>query len=188
MMDRRGFLARISALMAAASTPLRPSHALTPGRDPVSAAVPKEGAGLSAEQWRTLAAVQDHLFPSEPEAPGAVDVGAITWLHFVVSDPEFDPADRVFIRAGLLSLEKIAAEAHGGPFLVLNQQQRETVLRRMEATPDGSRWIASLLGYILEALLTDPVYGGNPDGVGWKWLEHQPGSLRPAPDKRYFLL
>ncbi len=187
-MDRRSFLTRMSALIAAASAPQRSSHALAPRRTAVSVAVPKEGAGLSAEQWQTLAAVQDHLFPSEPEAPGAVDVSAITWLHFVLSDPEFDPADREFIKAGLLRMEEIAAEAHGGPFVVLDRQQRETVLRRLEATPDGTRWIASLLGYILEALLTDPVYGGNPGGVGWKWLEHQPGSLRPTPDKRYFLL
>ena len=187
-MDRRRFLTRMPALIAAASTPLRSSHALAPGRSRVSAVEPKEGAGLSAEQWRALAAVQDHLFPSEPEAPGAANVGAIAWLHFVLSDPEIDPTEPEFIKEGLLRLEEIAAETHGGPFLALDSQRREAVLRRLEATPDGKRWIASMLGYILEALLTDPVYGGNPGGVGWKWLEHQPGSLRPTPDKRYFLL
>jgi len=45
-----------------------------------------------------------------------------------------------------------------------------------------------VLGYIFEALLVDPVYGGNPNGIGWKWLEHQPGLPRPTADKRYFLL
>ena len=39
----------------------------------------------------------------------------------------------------------------------------------------GRAWLSLLLYYIFEALLSDPVYGGNPDGIGWQWLEHQPG-------------
>ena len=32
----------------------------------------------------------------------------------------------------------------------------------------------------MEALLTDPAYGGNPDGIGWRWLGHTPGYPRPS--------
>ena len=45
-----------------------------------------------------------------------------------------------------------------------------------------------ILTYLLQALLTDPVYGGNPNGVGWKWLHHQPGFPRPPKDETYFKL
>jgi len=45
-----------------------------------------------------------------------------------------------------------------------------------------------LLTYILEALLTDPVYGGNPNGIGWTWLQHQPGFPTPTEDKKYYKL
>ena len=31
----------------------------------------------------------------------------------------------------------------------------------------------------------DPVYGGNPDGIGWKWLMHPPGFPRPPKGKTY---
>ncbi len=187
-MHRRTFLIRASSAIAVTSTPMPPLQALAAKRAAGPLAVPEEGAGLSPEQWRTLDAVQVHLFPSEPDAPGARDVGALTWVHFVLSDPKIDPADREFIKAGVLRLQEIAAEEHGAPFLALASEQREAVLRRLEATPDGARWITSLLNYILEALLTDPVYGGNPKGIGWKWLEHRPGSLRPTAEKRYFLL
>jgi gluconate 2-dehydrogenase gamma chain len=45
-----------------------------------------------------------------------------------------------------------------------------------------------LLDYIMEALLTDPVYGGNPNSIGWQWLKHQPGFPRPTtPLKRRYL-
>ncbi len=185
-MHRRTFLTQASVAIAITSTPTL--QALAAKRAAGLPTVPEEGAGLSAEQWRTLDAVQNHLFPPEPEAPGARDVGAVTWLHFVLSDPKNDSADRAFIEAGVLRLQEIAEEEHGALFLTLTPEQREAALRRLEATPDGARWISSLLSYIFEALLTDPVYGGNPKGIGWKWLEHRPGSLRPTAEKRYFLL
>ena len=40
--------------------------------------------------------------------------------------------------------------------------------------------------YLLEALLADPVYGGNTDEVGWKWLGYTAGFPRPPIGKRYF--
>jgi gluconate 2-dehydrogenase gamma chain len=49
----------------------------------------------------------------------------------------------------------------------------------------GRAWLSLLLYYIFEALLSDPVYGGNPGEIGWRWLEHQPGFPRPPADKIY---
>jgi gluconate 2-dehydrogenase gamma chain len=37
-------------------------------------------------------------------------------------------------------------------------------------------------------MLTPPAYGGNPDGVGWQWLEHQGGFPLPKVGQRYFEL
>jgi gluconate 2-dehydrogenase gamma chain len=45
--------------------------------------------------------------------------------------------------------------------------------------------LSSLLKYIFEALLTDPIYGGNPNSMGWEWLDHTPGQPRPNPANRY---
>ena len=40
----------------------------------------------------------------------------------------------------------------------------------------------------VEALLADPVYGGNFDQTGWRWLSHQPGFPRPSADKTWYRL
>ena len=37
----------------------------------------------------------------------------------------------------------------------------------------------------LEALLTAPAYGGNTDGIGWRWLEYVPGFPLPGSGTRY---
>ena len=59
------------------------------------------------------------------------------------------------------------------------------MLRHTAGYDGGENWLSTLLLYIFEALLTDPVYGGNPNGIGWKWLGHNPGLPRPTADKRY---
>jgi gluconate 2-dehydrogenase gamma chain len=180
-MDRRTFLARASGLGIAITAPwaLRLAEASIADMD---------GAGLKKLQWQTLAAVQEHLFPGESHTPGAADVNAAAYLHFVLSDPEIDPAEAKLIHNGLTQLEALVRQRHGKGFIALSEAEREASLRQFEKTTTGRHWITDILGYIFEALLTDPVYGGNPGGIGWKWLDHPPGFPRPTAGKRYFLL
>ncbi|MEN8174867.1 MAG: gluconate 2-dehydrogenase subunit 3 family protein [Pseudomonadota bacterium] len=135
--------------------------------------------------WRLLDAVQQHLFPSEAEAPGAREINALAYLRFVVGDPKVDAEEREFIVKGAAWLEGMANDLTQKSFLELDEEHREQVLRRIVKSKTGENWVSTLLLYLMEALLTDPAYGGNPGGVGWRWLEHVPGFPRPTKDKTY---
>jgi hypothetical protein len=37
-------------------------------------------------------------------------------------------------------------------------------------------------------MLSPPSYGGNPNGIGWQWLEHKAGFPLPEKGQRYFEL
>lgn len=149
--------------------------------------LPEDG-GLDRQQWQTIVAVQEHLFPAEDTAPGATDVHAAHYLHFVLSDAMFEAADKQFIIANVTTLQALVQNRFGKPFDRLTTEQKETSLREFETDSTGRKWITEILGYIFEALLTDPVYGGNTNMVGWEWLGHRPGFPRPPANKRYFLL
>ena len=136
-------------------------------------------------RWRVLDAVQRHLLPSEPNAPGAPEINALAYLRFVVDDSKVDGQDRRFILKGSEWLDAMAGELTGEPFTNLDEDRREGVLRRIAASEAGENWLSTLIYYLMEALLSDPVYGGNPGGIGWKWLEHTPGYPRPPADKTY---
>lgn len=175
--DRRSFLAGLTTLLAAANLPLVQS---------VAAATAAGGKhDLSTEPWLTFAAVQNHLFPATADAPGARDINATAYLKRVLSESHTDPDNKVFIRNGAGWLNDIAMDNHGRTFIELNGTRRETVLRLIAGSPAGERWLSLILLYIFEALMSDPVYGGNPDGIGWKWLEHQPGFPLPPANKTY---
>lgn len=148
----------------------------------------KNTAGLTRQQWKVLIAVQSHLFPAEAGSPDAQDVNAATYLYNVLVDPKFDPVDRTFVKTGILEIQKLVDEQYSKGFIELKSEHRERVLRQYERTPQGSSWLNMILEYLMEALLTDPVYGGNPNGIAWKWLGHTPGFPRPPKHKRYFLL
>jgi gluconate 2-dehydrogenase gamma chain len=141
---------------------------------------------FSAEQRQALSAVQEHLFPSEAESPGAADINATAYLEWAITAPGIDPDTRNTIVNGVGRLLDASQERFDVLFGGLIFEQREQLLRYLaDKTRWGRAWLSLLLYYIFEALLSDPVYGGNPNEIGWRWLEHQPGFPRPPADKIY---
>lgn len=141
-----------------------------------------------ARRWQVLDAVQRHMFPSEPDAPGAVEIKALAYLKFIFARDPDKADDRRFILQGAGWLEDMAQRLAQASFLKLDETQRERVLREVEKSEAGGNWLSLVLLYLIESLLADPVYGGNPDGVGWRWLAHTPGFPLPPPGKRYMEL
>lgn len=185
-MDRRGFLIQFSSGLIATVPPL--SSLLAGCASPVRDTLAPPAGFAGQAWWRTMAAVQARLLPSESGAPGAREIHAEAFLHGVLADPRLAPADRAFLIGGVETLEKFARDMTAKRFVDLSDEQRDAVLRGLETTPDGRRWLTEMLSYLMEALLGDPVYGGNPDGIGWRWLAHNPGFPQPPAGKRYFLL
>lgn len=183
--SRRTFLQRLATLSGMlAAYPLSGLSALRQR----SGGGPETTSWATQEPWETLDAVQRHLFPAGEDVPGAADIGALTYLRNAIENPEADGEDRTFVVNGVGWLNELTQDHFQRPFVELDEAQRETVLRQIEQSRAGRNWLSLLLTYLLEALLADPVYGGNPRGIGWAWLEHQPGYPTPPPDKVWYRL
>lgn len=141
---------------------------------------------LDKHARQTLSAVQGHLFPKAGDSPGAGDINALTYLqNNVLNDSARDQEEKQFILNGVGWLDDLSISTLNNNFIKLDEHQREKLLRKIEKSSAGENWLSTMLLYIFEALLSDPVYGGNPEGIGWKWLEHQPGFPRPPANKIY---
>ena len=182
-MKRRNFLILTAGFTLSASLPLRAGN-----NKPAVAIEPDASSALNTSQWQTMDRVLNHLFPSEGDAPGAKEIYATAWLYNALGMPGVEQEHLNAMHDGVVKLEKMSKEMHQQAFVKLDETQRETTLRQLEKDSGGRAWLQETLRYILEALLIDPVYGANPDAVGWKWLKHRPGFPRPPVDKRYFLL
>ncbi len=142
----------------------------------------------NVDTWLVIDVVQQHLFPTEADAPGAREINALAYLKFVLTDTTLDIESREFITKGAVWLEDMSFQMYKKSFATLDEKQREKVLLRIASSQSGENWLATLMLYIAEALLTDPVYGGNTDQLGWKWLQHVPGYPRPPLDKTFLRL
>ncbi len=186
-LNRRSFMLRSSGGFAATTLPLLSPLAHSQTLQMSNALVDQ----FSQDDWRTIALVQNHFFPSEDDAPGAVEINALTYLRNFLSNPSTDPIDIKFILTGTHRLVELLRTKHSNKNIMLSDlsiKEREIILREFEQVSEGQRWLLIVLNYVLEACLTDPVYGGNPNGIGWKWLEHRAGDPHPPMNKRYWLL
>jgi len=146
---------------------------------------PGNTSPLSNHQFKVLQAVQNILFPSDGNGPGAYDVNADTYLIWVLNDEELDPDENRYIIEKLDKFEAHSKEKLGYSFIDLNPREQHALVEEVSELKWGKRWLSRLLTLIFEALLLDPQYGCNPKGIGWQWLEHDPGSPRPVKTHLY---
>ncbi|NMP33573.1 gluconate 2-dehydrogenase subunit 3 family protein [Thalassotalea sp. M1531] len=138
------------------------------------------------DPWLTLDAVLSHLLPQSESGPGAKDIQALAYLFNVVDEQPIDSEEKAFIFKGVGWLNGFSQSQLNSNFVVLNTEQKEQLLRKISGSQAGNNWINTLINYLYEAMLSPPSYGGNPDGIGWKWLNHQAGFPLPPKGKRFY--
>jgi gluconate 2-dehydrogenase gamma chain len=183
--SRREFISRVavlsSLLAACPASTLAQSRKLKKQPDPDD-----ESMTWSAEPvWQTIAQVQNTLFPAAEDIPGASDFGADVYLYRALVNPGADAEDRQFIFRGVGWLDDLTLQQYKKNFRHLSSKLQQQTIEQIVNSRAGRNWVSMLLAYILEALLADPVYGGNKNGAGWKWLQHQPGYPSPVSDKTW---
>ena len=141
---------------------------------------------VKTDPWQTLDAVLLHLLPSSETGPDAKDIRALEYLFNLVDEQPVDDAEKEFIFKGVGWLNGFSQTQKQLNFVQLSTEQKEDVLRKISGSRAGHNWINTLIGYLYEAMLSPPSYGGNPDGIGWKWLEHQAGFPLPPKGKRFY--
>jgi len=139
----------------------------------------KSKTHIKIAPFKVIEAVQETLFPKGLKAPSASLFGATNYLLRVSTHSSFVKSDLKFLYYGadlLIDYEN--------DFLTINPKEQDQVLRDfVNSSAKAENWVALLLFYTLEALLSDPIYGGNRDQIGWRWLNHNTG--QPQPQKKF---
>lgn len=141
---------------------------------------------FTSQQQETLETVQMKLFPDDGDGPSAKQINALDYLQWTLTDPDnLSDGDGEFIVKGIGWLDSLSEQTQGTSFIKLKEPQQNKILTQISQSSAGENWLSILIYYLMEALLFDPIYGGNPDQIGWKWLKHQPGFPRPTEQTRY---
>ena len=140
---------------------------------------------LSEEQLNVLQAVQLILFPKEGSGPSALEVKADRWIVYVLNDAREPQREKDFIIEHINGLNELSNEIHSSSYDLLGIDKQEDLLALFFEEKTPKRWGSRMLTLIFEALLLDPIYGVNPNNIGWDWLNHDPGMPRPNNKNMY---
>jgi len=140
---------------------------------------PGDTTPLSSHQFKVLQAIQNTLFPSDGNGPGSYEVNADSYVLWVLHDELLDPDEKQYLIDKLDKFDKFSKDKLKYNFYDLNPREQKVIVEDVAKTSWGERFLSRMLTLIFEALLLDPQYGSNTDGIGWKWLNHDPGTPRP---------
>ncbi len=129
---------------------------------------------VPASVWRTIESVQEVLLPATEQMPSAKNVNALFFLIVNSTSPYFDQNDLELLIEG--------ASVFNQKFSHFFQENAESQYRIVELASEDAyleQWLSRLIYYTLEAMLGDPIYGGNTEEIGWKSVLHVKGEPRP---------
>lgn len=148
----------------------------------------KLNAALKTDPWLTLDAVLFHLLPEKGHGPSAKDIQAVQYLYNLVHLQPTAQDEVEFVYKGVGWLNGFTTKQLGKNFVELSDSDKDKMLRAISRSRAGENWINMLISNLYEAMLSPPIYGGNPNGVGWQWLKHKPGFPLPKEGDRYYEL
>lgn len=147
-----------------------------------------DGKGIfTNSEMGLLHSIQNTLFPDDANGPSASDVNAHNYLIWYLSDELLDRKDYNYFVDGFMSFKKFALSTYSSSQILenLTSSQWESLINNATKIVEHKNWLSRILTLIFEALLLDPIYGGNTNEIGWQWLNHVPGNPRPTNELKY---
>ncbi|MEX1000943.1 MAG: gluconate 2-dehydrogenase subunit 3 family protein [Crocinitomicaceae bacterium] len=150
-----------------------------------SSELEKANEYLTAEQSTILKSVLMAIFPDDGNGPSADELNSFGYIMWVLGDNYRDPEDNQYIIDGLDWADETAREIYFKKYVDLSQKEKDAIIAQFVVLDWGGNWMSVMVTLVLESLLLDPIYGGNVDEKGWKWLDHVPGIPRPTEATRF---
>jgi len=123
----------------------------------------------------TIKVLQYDLFPQAKK----LHIDTASYMSIVFHHTRITKEDKEFIKNGVKWLNEEALRMHKTTYTNLLSTQREEVLTQIATKEWGESFLHDILSYLFEAMLGDPIYGGNNKEAGWKWLLFSGGEPRP---------
>ena len=179
--ERRRFLACLGAAALPATACRRRSEPAASCA--VNAKLDGPGKVLDTDQWSTLRAACSRLVPSDGE-PGADEANVTAYIDAQLAAPPV-ASFRSELAEGLRQMNLLARRFGKPSFVALGHHEQDQVLHQLQRgmplgrRQDSRHLFLVLLTLTLEGFLCDPVYGGNRDKVGWRFIGFNPRPPRP---------
>ena len=134
---------------------------------------------ITSNSLIVLDEVLNVIFPKTKNMPSAKEFKAIEYLVKNISHKTFDDEDKTLITDGTKDFINSFPK-----FLSLTQEdKKKLIFEIIKDSQYAKSWISKLTYYGIEAMFSDPIYGGNFNQITWKSVNHSAGI--PRPKKNY---
>lgn len=153
---------------------------------------------FSRDERLAVAAICARLIPSDEDGPGATEADVVTFIdrqmagfygraqHWYMQGPfvegtstqgyqsEHPPA--MLYRLALAELDEHCRSQRGGAFAELTEEDQDAVLTGLDEEEIAFERVSAkaffdlVLENTVEGFFADPIYGGNRDMVGWRYV------------------
>lgn len=106
------------------------------------------------------------------------------YFNIILSHSKVGKDYKKFILNGVKWLNEESVKIYAKTYEELDEPKRQEVLKAISKETWGENYIYTMLTYILESVLGDPIYGINQQELGWDWLNFSTGFPQP---KKAFL-
>lgn len=130
---------------------------------------------INKDTLAVLDEVYEILFPKTNNMPSSKEFGALEFLVKNINHKSFDDYDKNLVLQGTKDFHNSFPN-----FLTINKKEKNQIIQEIINTNEYAQsWLSKLIYYGLEALLSDPLYSGNKNQIGWKSVNHKIGYPRP---------
>ena len=123
----------------------------------------------------TIRVLQNDLFPQAKK----LGVETSRYIEIILRHARVSEEDKKFIKNGVKWLNEESVLMYKTTYVKLLFSDREEVLNAISKKKWGRSFMKEMTSYLFEAMLGDPIYGGNNNEAGWKWLKFTGGNPRP---------
>jgi len=134
---------------------------------------------------KSLVAIQNILIPDDGNGPSASAINAHNYFVWTLLDDRLDPEIKTYFLDKFSKLLSVAKEDYKLDFHELSTQNQEEFISKMTTDGWSRSFLSKMITLIFEAMLFDPIYNVNPDGIGWKWLDLPVGFPQPSNSTKY---
>lgn len=140
---------------------------------------------LTNEEMKTLYLIQNILVPNDGNGPSAGMVNAHNYFIWTLEDQNLPISEKEYFINKLQDLITLSKEKFGNNFNDLPSKDQELFIANNITSGWTQTFLSRMITIIFEAMLLDPIYGGNPNEIGWDWLDHIGGSPRTNAQTKY---
>lgn len=129
--------------------------------------------------------VLNFIWPQDGNGPSVSDLNIDKYILFEINDKGYDPQKSKYLTDGLQWIEDTSLANYNKKFKQLNKNQKDLLLFSILDSDWGFDWMSQMVTTIFEAVLSDPIYMYNKNGISFHWLNHIPGSPAATETNKY---